>query len=468
VNIDPDFEVKEVLVAGDKSAPRSLAQFKVEYGTANNTMINWTNSNNDGTYEGFTGFSAYPPANERNFRFWFRPPAGQVVEVADVQLMAVDLKPHRVYTINLDNAGSISPAGTLRYSKNNTDSATYTFNPPAGQQVANVIVDGVSLGAMTSYTFNAISASHTIAVSFTGSVPASSVASSSAPSSTPSSVSSSSAPASVLVSQGRPVTASTSFQPAANAVDGVAGTRWESNHGVSPSWLMVDLGSNRSLTQVVIDWEAANAANYEVQGSTNGTSWTTLKTVTGAAFGNRTDTHVVSGAYRYVRVYATARSTGNTWGYSIFELKVFAQNAAASSSSASSTATPALLTPVSANASTALTAASNAIDKNGGTRWESAHAIDPSWITFDLGSAKTLTQIAIDWEAANAANYTVQGSNDNANWVDIASRTGGAFGTRTDTLTLSGNYRYVRINGTARSAGNQWGYSIWEVRLTGF
>jgi hypothetical protein len=281
-------------------------------------------------------------------------------------------------------------------------------------------------------------------------------------------VSSSSAPASVLVSQGRPVTASTNFQPAANAVDGVDGSRWESNHGVSPSWLMVDLGSNRALTQVVIDWEVANAANYQIQGSTNGTSWTNLKTVSGGTFGNRTDTHAVSGSYRYVRVYATARSAGNNWGYSIFELKVFAQNAAASSSSASSTPTPALLTPVSANASTALTAASNAIDKDGGTRWESAHAIDPSWISFDLGAAKTLTQIAIDWEAGNAAAYTVQGSNDNANWTTIASRTGGTFGDRTDTLALSGNYRYLRIHGTARSVGNQWGYSIWEVRLTGF
>ena len=86
----------------------------------------------------------------------------------------------------------------------------------------------------------------------------------------------------------------------------------------------------------------------------------------------------------------------------------------------------------------------------------------------DLGSAKNLTQIAIDWEAANAAAYTIQGSNDNANWTNIASKSDGTFGTRTDTLTLNGNYRYVRINGTARSAGNQWGYSIWEVRLTGF
>ena len=465
VLIDPNYEVKEVLVAGDKSAPRSLAQFKVEYGTANNTLINWTNSNTDGSYESFSNLAALPPANERNFRFWFRPPAGQLVEVADVQLMAVDLKPHRIYTINLDGAGNISPAGTIRYSKSNTDSATYTFTPSTGQQVANVIVDGVSLGPLNSYTFNAISASHTLAVSFTGSGnPPSSASSSSAPSSA---ASSSTGVSPVLVSAGRPVTASTAMQPAANAVDGNAATRWESTHGVSPGWLMVDLGSNRTLAQVVIDWEAANAADYEVQGSTNGTSWTTLKTVTGAAFGNRTDTHTLSGSYRYIRVYATARSAGNTWGYSIFELKVYAQATPGSSSSSSST-TAGPLTPISATASTALTAASNAIDQNPGTRWESAHAIDPGWLTLDLGSTKTLTGIAIDWEAANAAAYNVQGSNDNANWTDIASKSDGTFGNRTDTLPLNGNYRYVRIYGTTRSAGNQWGYSIWEVRLTGF
>jgi hypothetical protein len=122
---------------------------------------------------------------------------------------------------------------------------------------------------------------------------------------------------------------------------------------------------------------------------------------------------------------------------------------------------------VTATASTALTPATNASDKNAGTRWESAHGVDPSWISFDLGTMKSLTGIAIDWEAANAADYIVQGSNDNTNWTNLNSFTGGAFGTRTDTLSLSGNYRYVRVYGTARSAGNLWGYSIWEARISG-
>jgi hypothetical protein len=307
--------------------------------------------------------------------------------------------------------------------------------------------------------------------------PSSAAPSSAAPSSSAPSSSSSSAACTnclpVLVSQGRPVTASTQMTPAANAVDGDGGTRWESNHGIDPSWIMVDLGSLKSLSQVVIDWEAANAANYQIQGSTNGASWTTLKTVTGGTFGTRTDTNAVSGNYRYVRIYATARSAGNQWGYSIWELKVYAQNAASSSSVASSVAPAAALNIAAATASTALTPAANAIDKNSGTRWESYHALDPSWLTLDLGSSKTLSSIAIDWEAANAADYKVQGSNspnfvDNANWTDLASKTGGTFGNRTDTLNISGSYRYLRIYATARSAGNQWGYSIWEVRVLGW
>lgn len=311
------------------------------------------------------------------------------------------------------------------------------------------------------------------------STPPSSSSNSMAPSSTPISASSSSAGCTVnclpiLISTGRTVTASSQLTPASNAVDGDGGTRWESTHGVDPSWIMVDLGSQQNLAQVVIDWEAANAADYLIQGSNNGMSWANLKTVTGGTFGERTDTHAVSGSYRYVRIYATARSATNQWGYSIWELKVYAQGAPTSSSAASSSVAPAApLNIVSATASTSLTPAANAIDNNSGTRWESAHALDPSWIVLDLGSAKTLSSIAIDWEAANAANYTVQGSNsanfaDNSNWTTLASSTGGTFGDRTDTLTLAGNYRYVRINATARSATNQWGYSIWEVRVLGW
>lgn len=117
-------------------------------------------------------------------------------------------------------------------------------------------------------------------------------------------------------------TASTNFQAASLAVDGNQVSRWESSHGVTPSWLTLDLGEPFALSQVSIDWEAANAANYLIEGSNDNTQWATLESFSGGTFGDRTDSLNISGSYRYVRMYATARSAGNYWGYSIFEMVV--------------------------------------------------------------------------------------------------------------------------------------------------
>ncbi|WP_131782892.1 di-heme oxidoredictase family protein [Legionella gresilensis] len=111
--------------------------------------------------------------------------------------------------------------------------------------------------------------------------------------------------------------------------------------------------------------------------------------------------------------------------------------------------------------------AKNAVDGNPNTRWGSIIGIDPSWLAIDLGKAYSLARIVIDWEAANAEIYEVQGSNDANNWTVLARRTGGVFGNRTDTVNVSGNYRYIRIYGIKRSVGNQWGYSIWELKVYG-
>lgn len=281
-------------------------------------------------------------------------------------------------------------------------------------------------------------------------------------------------------------TASSALQAASNAVDGNAGTRWETEHGVDPGWLMLDLGQAYSLSNIEIDWEAANAANYEIQGSNDGVNWSTLATRTGGAFGNRTDTINIAGNYRYVRIYCTQRSVNNAWGYSIFEVRVKGNTISDSDGDGVQDTvdqcpnTPPG-TPVNANgcaivsgvltatatASSNLQPAANAVDGNPNTRWESSFAVDPSWITLDFAAVYSLSEIVIDWEAANAASYEIQGSNDNTNWTTISTQTGGSFGNRTDTISLQGNYRYLRVYGTTRSDGNQWGYSIWEVKVSG-
>jgi hypothetical protein len=123
------------------------------------------------------------------------------------------------------------------------------------------------------------------------------------------------------VSQGKPATASpvesTAF-PASAAVDGNPATRWSSGFA-DPQWLRVDLGTTTSIAQVVVNWEAAYAADYTIQTSANGTTWTTIHTVVGGTGGNQTFN--VSGSGRYVRLHSTRRAT--QWGTSVFEFQVF-------------------------------------------------------------------------------------------------------------------------------------------------
>jgi uncharacterized repeat protein (TIGR02543 family) len=60
--------------------------------------------------------------------------------------------------------GSIAPVGAT--SVNHGGSQTYTITPDANYQVADVLVDGVSVGAVTTYTFSNVTTTHTIAASF--------------------------------------------------------------------------------------------------------------------------------------------------------------------------------------------------------------------------------------------------------------------------------------------------------------
>lgn len=121
------------------------------------------------------------------------------------------------------------------------------------------------------------------------------------------------------------------------------------------------------------------------------------------------------------------------------------------------------LLPSTATASSGNAAA--AIDGNLGSRWESAFT-DPQQLTVDLGVVSTVNKITISWEVANAKDYTLTGSVDGNTWLPIATKTNMPSGNRTDLIdNLNANYRYIRMNGTARST--QWGYSIYEFEVCG-
>jgi hypothetical protein len=123
------------------------------------------------------------------------------------------------------------------------------------------------------------------------------------------------------LSQGKTATASSTENagtPASAAVDGNTGTRWSSAFS-DPQWLQVDLGATHTINKVTLNWEAAYGKAFQIQTSTNGTSWTTIYSTTTGTGGVQNLT--VSGSGRYVRVNGTQRAT--QYGYSLWEFQVY-------------------------------------------------------------------------------------------------------------------------------------------------
>ncbi|WP_459801094.1 ThuA domain-containing protein [Herbidospora sp. RD11066] len=107
--------------------------------------------------------------------------------------------------------------------------------------------------------------------------------------------------------------------PASAAVDASATTRWASAFA-DPQWIQVDLGQTYTINRVRLLWEAAYGSAYQIQTSPNGSTWTTVRTVTGGNGGEDDNTGLNNSA-RYVRIYGTTR--GTAWGYSLFQFEVY-------------------------------------------------------------------------------------------------------------------------------------------------
>ncbi|HEV7713895.1 MAG TPA: discoidin domain-containing protein, partial [Asanoa sp.] len=201
---------------------------------------------------------------------------------------------------------------------------------------------------------------------------------------------------------------------------------------------------------------AAYGSAYRIETSTNGTTWTVARTITGGN-GGEDDNTGLNASGRYVRIFGTAR--GSAWGYSLFNFEVYggggqpptatnvALNKPATASSVENAAFPASL----------------AVDASTTTRWASAFA-DPQWIQVDLGQTYSISRVRLLWEAAYGSAYQIQTSPNGTTWTTVRSVTGGNGGEDDNTgLTASG--RYLRINGTAR--GTAYGYSLFNLEVFG-
>jgi hypothetical protein len=285
----------------------------------------------------------------------------------------------------------------------------------------------------------------------------------------------------------KPVTCSPNPQfPCAEAVDGNTGTRWASAQQLDPQWIYVDLGATTSISRVVLRWEAAYGKSYQIHTSNDATNWTQIYSTT-TGDGGVDDITGLAGSGRYVRMNGTVRAL-TAYGYSLWEFEVYGSGGATNTptnTSVGATNTP-TNTPVASNTPTNTAApgcsptnsaqgkpatassvtgsntANLAVDGNTGTRWESAHGVDPQWIRIDLGSTQSICRVRLNWETAYGKSYQIQTSNDGTSFTNIFSTTSSDGGI--DDLTgLAGSGRYVRMNGTVRAT--QWGYSLFEFEI---
>ncbi len=241
------------------------------------------------------------------------------------------------------------------------------------------------------------------------------------------------------------------YEPS-KAVDGnTTTTRWASAYS-GDQWIQVDLGANYSVNRVKLTWENAYATAYQILISNDGSTWTSLRSVTGnTALVN--DQTGLSGTGRYVRINGTGKALP-AWGYSLYELEVYGSVVTATNRALNKTVTV-------SSVETAGFEGNKAVDGSGTTRWASAYS-DAQWIQVDLGASYSISRVKINWEAAYGKNYTIQGSADGSSWTTLKTITNNTSLTN-DHTGLSGTWRYIRMNGTARAT--TYGYSIYELEV---
>jgi hyaluronoglucosaminidase len=104
-----------------------------------------------------------------------------------------------------------------------------------------------------------------------------------------------------------------------HANDGDRSSRWSSGY-TDTEWLQVRLASPQHVGKVVLRWEAAHANAYDVQVSSDGSSWRTAAHVTGSQGGVET-VWVDQSDVRFVRMQGVDRTT--SYGYSVYELEAY-------------------------------------------------------------------------------------------------------------------------------------------------
>ncbi|MFC4029986.1 CARDB domain-containing protein [Streptomyces polygonati] len=256
---------------------------------------------------------------------------------------------------------------------------------------------------------------------------------------------------------------STGGYPAANVTDGNQGSYWEGPTNVFPQGLQVDLGHSATVDQVVLklpaSWEA-RTETLSVQGSADGTSFSTLAASQGRAFAPGTANTVTINFTAASARYLKLNITGNTgWpAAQISEFEIYGTDTTDPGGGPGGDPGDGNGTdlahgkPIEASSTTQSFVAANANDGQISTYWESNGF--PSTLTTKLGADADLTSVVVKlnpdgaW-GARTQNIQVLGRGQaGSGFTSLA-------GAATYTFSPSGNQNSVRIPVSGRAADVQ-------------
>ena len=101
----------------------------------------------------------------------------------------------------------------------------------------------------------------------------------------------------------------------------------------------------------------------------------------------------------------------------------------------------------------------NAVDGDPSTYWSSDFQ-DGAWLAVDLGAAKKISRVSIEWETAFAKSFSLQVSTDGKNWTNVYKTDNGKGGI-SEIKFAPVEARHVRLVCTKR--GTQWGNAVCEM-----
>ncbi|MER5627107.1 discoidin domain-containing protein [Streptosporangium sp. NPDC002544] len=295
-------------------------------------------------------------------------------------------------------------------------------------------------------------------------------------------------PGSGDLARSKPVTASTQNQgfAAANAVDGNADTYWESVNNAFPQTITVDLCAAVSAQRVDLRlppsaaW-ATRSQTIAVQGSTDGTNFTTLSAAAARTFnpatGNTVSIPFGAANARYIRLNITANTGWPAAQLSSFEV----YGTPNPTPTITPTPTPTVTPPTGNLARGKSTTESghadvygsgNIVDGNADTYWESVNNAFPQWATVDLGAATSVSRVTLKlppaaaW-ATRAQTLSIQGSVNGSAFTTLAASAPRVFDPATgNTVTITfpaSSQRYLRVDVTANTGWPAAQLSEFEV-----